>query len=110
MRCATFTLAPADIAGTPWSGARLRAGQTHVALRASSLQYVPVLQQLHTPKHQVERSIAVMPYQRQMLQLLIGHDVRVGEVPHIDDVGLGELIRPRQSIVADFKVADRPRA
>lgn len=42
-----------------------------------------------------------------MLQLLIRHDVWVGEVPHIDDVSLGELIHPRESIVADFIVANR---
>jgi hypothetical protein len=48
-----------------------------------------------------------MRYQRQMRQLLIGHDVGAGEVPHINDVGLSELIHPWESIVADFKVADR---
>ena len=45
--------------------------------------------------------------QSQMLQLLIRHDVRVGEVPHIDDVGVYDLIHPWESIVADFKVTDR---
>jgi hypothetical protein len=48
-----------------------------------------------------------MRYQCQMLQLLIGHEVRVGEIPHIHDIGLRELIHPWESIVADFKVADR---
>jgi hypothetical protein len=39
-----------------------------------------------------------MGYQPQMLQLLIGHDVWVDEITHINDVGLSELIHPWESV------------
>jgi hypothetical protein len=49
-----------------------------------------------------------MRYQCQMFQLLIGDHVRVGEVTHINNVGLGELIKPGGSNTANRKVADPP--
>src|SRR5580693_1392501 len=59
-----------------------------IALLRSVFQRLPLLQQHHAVQCQVERSIAVMRYQRQVLQLLVTHRFCVSDVAHINEIGL----------------------
>src|SRR5580693_1601982 len=70
------------------SSATSRRQNLEIALLRSVFQRLPLLQQHHAVQCQVERSIAVMRYQRQVLQLLVTHRFCVSDVAHINEIGL----------------------
>ena len=60
-------------------------------------------------QRQVEGAVAAVPDQGQLLELLVGHRFRAGEIAHVDEVRLQQLLQRLVRLVVDHAGSDDPR-
>ena len=64
-----------------------------VFLRCVRGQYAEQRSRSHSKKHQVERAVAMMRDQRDVLPLLAVHVIRACEIPNVDEIRFEQLMQ-----------------